>query len=128
MTCLKSFRSQNFLKQKSPLQLFFFPSSSLLEPLIPKACNTARFVGKLSCMGNGSFVNCQDIFGEFSWFKKEFHFLDIKFRVFENNKNKDCRLLQLHTMRDVINFNQFMRLRNQIFVAAENFSGTTKIC
>ena len=47
-------------------------------------------------------------------------FLDVKLKVFKKDDNKKFRLVQKITMREA-HFNQFMRLRNQLVNAAENF-------
>ena len=48
-------------------------------------------------------------------------YLDVKLIVFKKDDNKEFRLVQNLTMEDA-NFNQFMRLRNQLVIAAENFA------
>ena len=47
---------------------------------------------------------------------------DIKLKVFEKDDNKEFRLVQNLFMGEA-DFNQFMRLRNQLVNAAENFTG-----
>ena len=66
------------------------------------------------------FGKCQDSFGRFSWFKNDSNYLDAKLKVFKEDDNKEFRLVQNLTMGEA-DFNQFMRLRNQL-VNAENFA------
>ena len=49
-------------------------------------------------------------------------FLVVKLNVFKENDNKEFRLVQNLTLGEA-DFNQFMRLRNQLVIAAENFAG-----
>ena len=66
------------------------------------------------------FGNCQDRFGRFSWSKNDSNYFDVELKVFKENDNKDFRLVQYLTMGEA-DFNQFLRLRNQLVFAAENF-------
>ena len=47
--------------------------------------------------------------------------MDVKLKVFKKDDNKEFRLAQNNTIREA-DFNQFMRLRNQLVIAAENFA------
>ena len=47
--------------------------------------------------------------------------MDVKLKIFEKDENKEFRLVQNLTMGEA-DFNQFMRLRNQLVNAAENFA------
>ena len=47
--------------------------------------------------------------------------LEVKLKVFEKDANKQFRLTQNLTMREA-DFNQFIRLRNQLVVATRDFS------
>ena len=67
------------------------------------------------------FGNCQDGFGQFSWSKNDSNSLDVKLEVFRKDDKNEFRLVQNLTMGEA-NFNQFMRLRNQLANAAENFA------
>ena len=67
------------------------------------------------------FGNCQDRFGQFSWSKNDSNLLDVKLNVFKRGDNKEFRLVQIFMMGEA-NFNHFMRLRNQLVNAAENFA------
>ena len=50
------------------------------------------------------------------------NYLDVKLKVFKKDDNKEFRQVQNLTERKE-NFNQFMQLRNQLVIAAENFAG-----
>ena len=85
------------------------------------AYNTTQTLDKLTCTDYVDFVKCQDRFGQFSWFKKDSNYLDIKLKVFKReNKNAEFRLRQNLSMGETV-FNQFIRQRNQLNVAADNF-------
>ena len=47
-------------------------------------------------------------------------YLDVNYKMFKGDDNKDFRLLKNLKMEKT-DFNQFMRLRNQLAIAAENF-------
>ena len=83
------------------------------------AYNTTASLDKLTCTNYVSFSICQDRFGGFSWSKNDFNHLDVKLKVFRKDDKKEFRLVQNLTMGEA-DFNQFMRLRNQLFNAAEN--------
>ena len=67
------------------------------------------------------FGNCQDRFGRFLWYKNDSNYLDVKLKVFKKDDKKEFRLVQNFTMGEA-DFNQFMRLRNQLVNAAETFA------
>ena len=68
-----------------------------------------------------NFGKSQDRFGRFSWSKNDSNYLDIKLKVFKReDKNAELRLRQNLSMGEV-NFNQFIRQRNKLVVAADNF-------
>ena len=85
------------------------------------AYNTTAFLDKLTCTNYVDFGKCQDCFGRFSWSKNDSNYLDVKLKVFRKNDKKEFRLVQNLT-RGKADFNQFMRLRNQLVNAAENFA------
>ena len=66
------------------------------------------------------FGKCQDRLGRFSWSKNDSNYLDVKLNVFRKDDEKEFRLVQNLTMGEA-DFNHFMRLRNQLVNAAENF-------
>ena len=83
--------------------------------------NTTASLDKLTCTDYVDFGNCQDRFGRFSWSKKDSKYLDVKLKVFKKDDNKEFRLVENLTMVEA-DFNQFMRLRNQLVIAEENFA------
>ena len=76
---------------------------------------------KLAGTNYVNFGKCQDIFGQNSWSKTSLDYLDVKLKVFKKVKNKKIRLTQNWT-RGETDFNQFLRLRNQLVVAVRDFS------
>ena len=87
----------------------------------PMAYNTTETLDKLACTDNVDFGKSQDRFGRFSWFKNDSNYLDIKLKVFKReDKNVEFRLRQNLSMGEA-DSNQFIRQRNQLVVAADNF-------
>ena len=85
------------------------------------AYNTTETLDKLACTDYVDFGKCQDRFGQFSWSKNDSNYLDIKLKVFKReDKNAEFRLSQFFSMGQA-DFNQFIRQRNQLVVAAEYF-------
>ena len=85
------------------------------------AYNTAASFDKLTCSNHVDFGKCQDRFGRFFWSKIDSNYLDVKLKVFKRgDKNAETRLRQNFTIGEA-DFNQFIRQRNQIVVAAYNF-------
>ena len=85
------------------------------------AYNTTSSLDKLICTDYVDFGKSQDRFGRFSWTKNDSNYLDIKLKVFKRgNKNAEFRLRQNLSMGEA-DFNQFIRQRNQLVVAADNF-------
>ena len=82
---------------------------------------TIASLDKLTCTDYVDFGKCQDRFGQFSWSKNDSNHLDVKLKVFKKDDNKEFRLVQNLTVGDA-DFNQFVRLRNQLVKAAENFA------
>ena len=67
------------------------------------------------------FGKSQDRFGRFSWSKNDSNYLDIKLKVFKReDRNAEFRLRQNFSMGEA-DFHQFIRQRNQLVVAADNF-------
>ena len=85
------------------------------------AYNTTASLDKLTCTDYVDFGKCQDRFGRFSWSKNDSNYLDVKLEVFRKDDKKEFRLVQNLTMGEA-DFNQFMRSRNQLVNAAENFA------
>ena len=85
------------------------------------AYNTTETLDKLPCTDYVDFGRCQDRFGRFSWTKNDSNYLDNKLKVFKRErKNAEFRLRQNLSMGEA-DFNQFIRQRNQLVVAADNF-------
>ena len=88
------------------------------------AHNTTATLDKLSCTDWVDFGKCQKRFGRFSWTKNDSNYLDIKLKLFKReDKNAEFRLIQNLPMGQA-DFNQFIRQRNQLVVAADNFLRT----
>ena len=85
------------------------------------AYNSTASLDKLTCTDYVEFGNCQDSFGQFSWSKNYSNYLDVKLKIFKKDGKKVFRLVQNLTTGEE-NFKQFMRLRNQLVNAAENFA------
>ena len=85
------------------------------------AYNTTASLDKLTCTDHVDFGKCQDRFGQFFWSKNDSNYLDVKLKAFRKDDKKEFRLVEKFTMGEA-DFNQFMRLRNQLVNAAENFA------
>ena len=85
------------------------------------AYNTTASLDKLTCTDYVDFGKCQDRNGRFSWSKNSSNYLDVKLKVFRKDDKKEFRLVQNLTMGEA-DFNQFMRLRNELVYAAETFA------
>ena len=85
------------------------------------AYNTAETLDELACTDYVDFGKCQDRFGRISWSKNDSNYLEIKLKVFKReDKNEEFRPRQNLSMGEA-DFNQFIRQRNQLVVAAANF-------
>ena len=108
------------------VQLSFSKINSLLSATSilsrsPMAYNTTAFLDKLVCTDYVDFGKSQDRFGRFPWSKNDSNYLDIKLKVLKReDKNAEFRLRQNLSMGEA-DFNQFIRQRNQLVVAADNF-------
>ena len=80
------------------------------------AYNTTASMDKLTCTDYVDFGKCPDRFGQFSWSKWDFNYLNLKLTNFNNKK---FRLVQNLTMEEA-DLNHFKLLRNQLVIAAEN--------
>ena len=85
------------------------------------AYNTTTTLDKLDCTDCVDFSKCQDQFGRISWSKISLDYFDVKLKVFKKDENKKFRLAQNSTMGET-EFNQFIRLSNQLFVAVRDIS------
>ena len=85
------------------------------------AYSTTAFLDKLTCTDYVDFGKSLDRFGQFSWTKNDSNYSDIQIKVFtRENKNAEFRLRQNFSMGEA-DFNQFIRQRNQLVVAADIF-------
>ena len=85
------------------------------------AYDTTATLKKLVCTDYMDFGKCQERFGQFPWTEIDSNYLDIKLKVFKReDKNAEFRLGQNLSMGKA-DFNQFIRQRNQLVVAADNF-------
>ena len=85
------------------------------------AYNTTATLEKMACTDYVDFGNCQERFGRFSWTKNDSNYWDIKLKVFKReDKNTEFRQRQNFSMGEA-DFNQFIRQRDQLVVAANNF-------
>ena len=103
-----------FHKNKS-----FLSATSILSRS-PMAYNTTASLDKLTCTDYVDFDKCQDRIGRFSWSKNDSNYLDVKLKVFRKDDKKEFRLVQNLIMGEA-DFKRFMRLRNQLVNAADNF-------
>ena len=83
--------------------------------------NTTVSLDNLTCTDYVDFGKCQDRFGQFFWSKNDSNYLEVKLKVFRRDDKKEFRLVQNLTMGEA-DFNQFMRLRNQLVKSVENFA------
>ena len=67
------------------------------------------------------FGKFHDWFGQFSWSKSDSNYLDVELKVFKKNDYKEFRLDQNLT-KGKADFDQFMRLGNQLVIAAQDFA------
>ena len=113
--------SSQIIVQLSFSKINSLPSATSILSRSPMAYNTTAFLDKLDCTDYVDFGKSQDRFGRFSGSKKDSIYLDIKLNVFKReDKNAEFRLRQNLSMGEV-DFNQFVRQRNQLVVAADNF-------
>ena len=83
--------------------------------------NTTASLYKLTCTNHVDSGKSSDRFGRFFWTKNDSNYLDIKLKVFKReDKNAEFRLRQNLSVGEA-DFNQFIRQRNQLVVAADNF-------
>ena len=113
--------SSQFIVQLSFLKINSLLSATSFQSRSPMAYNFTETLDKLACTDYVDFGKSQDRFGRFSWSKNDSYNLDIKLKVFKReDKNAEFRLRQNLSMGEA-DFNQFIRQRNQLVVAADNF-------
>ena len=83
--------------------------------------NTTATLDKLTCTDFVDFGKCQDRFGRFYWSRIDSNYLNLKLKIFKKDDKKELRLVQSLTMGEA-DLKEFMRLRNQLVNAAENFA------
>ena len=88
--------------------------------------NPTAYLDKLTCTDYVKFSQTPRKIGTIFWSKNDSKYLDLKLKVFKKDDNKDFRLVQSLTMGET-EFHQFMRLRNQLVIAAENFAGAENL-
>ena len=94
------------------------PATSILSRS-SMAYNTTASLDKPTCTDYVDFGKSHDRFGQFSCSKNDSNYLDVKLKVFRKDDKKEFQLVQNLTMGEA-DFNQFMRLRNQLVNAAKN--------
>ena len=93
----------------------------------PMAYNTTKTLDKLACTDDVDFDKNQDRLGRFSWSTNDSNYLDNKIKMFKReDQNAELRLRQNISMREA-DFNQLIRQRNQLVVAADNFLREQKL-
>ena len=83
--------------------------------------NTTVSLTKPNCTNCVDLGKCQDRFELFYWSKTDSNYLDVILKVFKKDDNKEFPLVQNVTM-GVTDRNQFMQLRIQTVIAAENYA------
>ena len=119
----KNAYKNNEMQLQNQCLIFFQKNKSLLSAtskLQTMAYNTTASLDKLICTDYVEFGKCQDSSGPF-WSKNDSNYLDVKLKVFREADTREFRLAQNLTMGEA-DFTQFMRLRNQLVNAAENFA------
>ena len=113
--------SSQIIVQLSSSKINSFLSASSILSRSPMAYNTTASLDKLTCTDYVDFGKSQDRFGRFSWSKNDSNYLDIELKTFKReDKNAEFRLRQNLSMGEA-DFNQCIRQRNQLVVAADNF-------
>ena len=105
---------------------FIHKNKSLLSAISilshsPLTYDTTASSDKLTCTEYVDSGKCQDRFGQLSWTKNDSNYLDVKLKVFKKGDNKEFQLVQNLTLGDE-DFNQFLRLRNQLVETAQNYA------
>ena len=109
---------QSFLWNKVVLPLLTSPNNKIASEMTYK---TTATLDKLAFTHYIDFGKCQDRFGRISGSKNSFDYLDVKLKMFKKDESKQIRLARNLTMGEA-DFNQFIRLRNQLVVAVRDFS------
>ena len=75
----------------------------------------------LICTNYVNFGKCQHRFDLNSWSNTGSNYMDVNLKLFKKDDNKHFHWVQNLTIREAV-FIQFMRLRNHLVIAAENFA------
>ena len=110
---------------------FFFRTHSLRSATaflsrLAMAYNSIASLDKLIFTEYVDFGNSQNRFGQLSRSKNDSNYLDVKLKVFKKDDNKEFQLVQNLTMGEA-DFNQFIGLRNQLVIEAEDFAREEKL-
>ena len=114
------------------VQLSFSKINSLLSATSilscsPMAYNTTASLDKLTCTDYVDFGKSEDRFGRFFWTKIDSNYFDFKLKVFKR-EDKNAEFWQRQNLTKVeADFKQFIRQRNQLVVAADNFLREQKL-
>ena len=96
-------------------------STTCILSCSPMAYNITETLDKLTCTDYVDFGKRQDSFRQFVWSKNDSNYSNLKTKVFKReDKNAQFRPRQNLSMGKS-DFNQFVRQRNQLVVAADNF-------
>ena len=90
------------------------------------AYNTTASLDNLTCTHYVDFGEYQDRYGQFSCSIIDSNSLDVKLKLFWKDENKEFRSLQNLTSGEA-DFHQFMRLKNQLVIGAEDFAREEKL-
>ena len=91
-----------------------------------KAYNTTASLDTLTCIDYVEFGKRQDNFSRISLSKNDSNYLDLILKSSKEDDNKEFRLVQNLTVGEP-DFDQFMRLRNQLVIATKNFAREQKL-
>ena len=64
------------------------------------AYNTTASLDNLTCTDYVDFGKCQDRVRQFSWFKNDPNYCDVKLKVFKKSDKKEFRVVQKLTMKE----------------------------
>ena len=91
------------------------------------AYNTTASLDKLTCTDDVDFGKSSDRFGRFSWSKNDSKYLDNRLKVFKTEDKKVEFRLRQNLSGGEADFNQFIRQRNHLVVATDNFLREQKL-
>ena len=108
----------SFLQNKVVLILLRSPNNNIESEM---TYNTTPTLDKLACTDYVDFAKFQDRFGRHFRSKIFFDYSDVKLKMFKKDENNYSRLAQNLTLGEA-DFDQFIRVRNQLVVAVTDFS------